>query len=194
MKKLILEDKLDSVVRQIVRDIITIYKKGVDGEFGLPEDLHDDLLQYEFPQLETTFSIFLEISSDDSVDGFEVDAEYYSDEDLISIEIISNPSYSTNVIQQLIGELNELVRHELEHLKQHEKGFKFPNKEPKNPEKYYTQSHELDAQRAGFKRRSKGENINYEFFVRKWFEDNPHKHRMNKDQAERVIQKILSEK
>jgi len=194
MKKLIKEDKFDGVVRQIVRDIITIVKKEKDGEYGLPEDLYEDQMEYDFPYIENTFSIFLQLSSDESVDGFDVDAEYYKDEDVISVEIVTNPSFGQDIIQPLIGELNEVIRHELEHMKQHQKGFKFPNREPKNPEKYYTQQHELEAQRAGFKRRSRGEKVDYESLVRKWFDDNLHKHRMNKDQAERVIQRILREK
>ena len=194
MRKLIKEDKFDSVVRQIVRDIITIVKKEKDGEYGLPEDLYEDQMEYDFPYIENTFSIFLQLSSDESVDGFDVDAEYYKDEDVISVEIVTNPSFGQDIIQPLIGELNEVIRHELEHMKQHQKGFKFPDREPKNPEKYYTQQHELEAQRAGFKRRSRGEKVDYESLVRKWFDLNIHKHRMNKDQAERVIQRILQEK
>ena len=193
-KKLLNEDKYDSVVRQLVRDIITIYKEGKDGEFGLPEDLYEDKVEYNFPQFDSTFSIYLEISTDDSVDGFDVEAAYYRDEDMISVEIVTNPSYGPQIIQELVGELNEVLRHELEHLKQYEQGYKFPRKEPTNPEKYYTQSHELDAQKAGFKRRSRGEKIDYETMVRRWFEDNRHKHRMTNDQAERVIQRLLKEK
>jgi hypothetical protein len=193
-ESMITESRYDSVVRSIVRDIITILKKGKDGEYGLPEDLYDDQMEYEFPQIDNPFSIFLEISSDDSVDGFDVEAEYYNDDDVIFVEIVTNPSYGQEILQELIGELNEVIRHELEHIKQHQQGYNFPKKEPKSPEKYYTQQHELEAQRAGFKRRSKGEKLDYETLVRRWFDTNQHKHRMNKDQAERVIQKILQEK
>lgn len=190
----ITESRYDSVVRRIVRDIIYMVKNKKDGDYGLPEDLYDDQMNYEFPQIENPFSVFLQISTDESVDGFDVDAEYYNDDDVISVEIIFNPTYNQKILQELVGELNEVIRHELEHIKQHQQGYEFPKREPKNPEKYYTQQHELEAQRAGFKRRSKGEKIDYETLVRRWFDDNPHKHRMNKDQAERVIQKILQEK
>lgn len=156
MKKLIKEDRFDGVVRQIVRDIITIVKKDKDGEYGLPEDLYEDQMEYDFPYIENTFSIFLQLSSDESVDGFEVDADYYKDEDVISVEIITNPSFGQDIIQPLVGELNEVIRHELEHMKQHQKGFNFPNREPKTPEKYYTQQHELEGQRRRFQKKVKG--------------------------------------
>jgi len=61
-KKLLNEDKYDSVVRQLVRDIVTIYKEGKDGEYGLPEDLYEDEIEYQFPQFDSPFSIYLEIS------------------------------------------------------------------------------------------------------------------------------------
>ena len=72
-----------------------------------------------------------------------------------------------------------------------EQGYKFPKKEPKDPYKYYTQPHELEAQRAGFRRRAKGERVDFETLVRNWFVKNPHKHNLNPDQQEKVIQKII---
>jgi hypothetical protein len=90
----------------------------------------------------------------------------------------------------LIGELNETIRHELEHVYQNEKGYKIP-KEPKEPLKYYTQQHELEAQRAGFKKRAKSEKVDFETLVRNWFKKNPHKHNLKPEQQEKVIQQIL---
>jgi hypothetical protein len=67
-------------------------------------------------------------------------------------------------------------------------------KEPTDSEKYYMQQHELDAQKAGFKRRARREKNDMETLVRNWFKKYPHKHTLNPEQQERVIQKILSEK
>ncbi len=194
MKNIINEGKYDSVIRQIVRDIITIYKKNLVGEFGLPEDLYPELHVYDFKQLQSPIQVYLEIENDDSVDGFDADADYYRDEDLINVTIKTNPKYGPSILYDLVGELNELIAHELEHVRQHETNYEFPKREPKKPLKYYTQQHELDAQRKGFKRRSKLENSNYESLVRKWFEDNKHKHNLNPQETEKVIQKILTEK
>ena len=190
---LITEGKFDPIVRQVVRDIISIFKHNREGEFGLPEDLREDELTYSFPRLNTEFSIFLDLQLDPDVEGVDVDGDFSRDDDVIFITIISNPEAKYSVLQELTGELNEIVRHELEHIKQHEQGYEFP-REPKNPEKYYTQQHELEAQRAGFKRRAKGEKKDFESVVRQWFEKNKHKHNMNPQKAEKVIQKILQEK
>jgi hypothetical protein len=77
-------------------------------------------------------------------------------------------------------------------VRQHDDGYHFPKKEPKSPEKYYTQQHELEAQRAGFNKKSKTTKLDFETLVRGWFEKNPHKHRLNPSQKEKVIQKILN--
>ena len=192
MKKLILEDKYDSVVRKIVRDIVSIFVHNRTGEFLLPEDMNRDEEEYEFPQLEIPLQVYLDLSQNDNIEGIDVDADYYRDEDLISITIVSNPRFGDSIIQELIGELNELIRHELEHIKQFETGYKFPRKEPKKPLDYYSQPHELDAQRAGFKRRSKAERIDYENLIRTWFENNKSKHKLSPQEVEIVVKRILN--
>lgn len=192
MKKLILEDKYDSVVRKIVRDIIIVFTNNKGGEFLLPEDVTNHETEYSFPQIESPIQVYLELIEDDSVDGFDVDADYYRDEDLINITIISNPRFGRSIIQELIGELNEIIRHEIEHIAQHDSGYKFPRKEPKKPLDYYTQPHELDAQRAGFKRRSKAERIDYESLIRTWFENNKSKHKLSPQEVETVVKRILN--
>ena len=59
--------------------------------------------------------------------------------------------------------------------------------------KYYTQKHEIGAQKAGFKRKSKIQKNDFETLVRKWFEQNPHKHRLNPKQVEKVIKKVIED-
>lgn len=187
---LIVEGKYDGITRELVKDIISLFKHQRQGEFGLPEDLHPEKLEYEFKGLDG-FSLFLDLQLDKDIQGVDVDAEYYRDDNLIYLTIVSNPDAKYSILQELTSELNEVLRHELEHVKQEQQDYEFPNKEPKNPVKYYTQPHELDAQRAGFKRRAKGENVNFETVVRQWFEKNKHKHKMNPKQAEKVIQQII---
>jgi len=190
-ESLIKEARFDNAVRTVVQDVIAFFKHQREGDFGLPEDLRDDELTYKFPDMETEFSIFLDLQLDDTVQGVDVDADYYRDDDLIYLTIISNPKDGYTNLKELTSELNEILRHEFEHIKQFEQGYKFPKKEPTDPYKYYTQPHELEAQRAGFRRRAKGERVDFETLVRNWFAKNPHKHNLNPDQQEKVIQKII---
>lgn len=192
MKQILKEDKFDSIVRFLVKDIISMVKYQKEGDFGLPEDLRPDELVYSFPKLETEFSIFLDLQLDENVESVDVDADYYNQDEMIYITIKSNPNLNNKILQELIGELNEILRHELEHIKQHEEGFEFPD-EPSDPKSYYTQGHELDAQRKGFKRRAKKENKDFESLVRDWFQKNKHKHNLKPNDIEFVVGKILSD-
>ena len=190
-ESLITEARYDNVVRTLVKDIISLYKFQREGEFSLPEDIKgEDDMTYNFPEFKNEFSIELNLATDDDVDTVEIDAAYYRDEDVIEVTIISNPEVGLHNIQELIGELNETIRHELEHVSQHQKGYDFP-KEPKNPLKYYTQQHELEAQLAGFKRRARKENRDLEEVIRGWFRRNEKKHRLKPKQVEILIKKLL---
>lgn len=190
-ENLIIEGKYDSLTRQIVKDIITVYKNKKKGKVTLPKYLRNNEEFYQTMAFDEVFSVNLILGIDGDVENFDVDGEYYHDEN-IDIKILTNPDADNSILWDLAGELNEVVRHELEHIKQYEAGYKFP-KAPKNPEKYYSQSHELEAQRAGFKRQSKIQKTDFETLVRDWFKINPHKHRLNPKQIEKVIQRIITE-
>ena len=191
-ESLITEARYDNVIRTLVKDIISLYKFQREGEFSLPEDIRgEENMTYSFPEFKNQFSIDLNLAKDDDVDTVEVDAAYYREEDIIEVTIVSNPEIGLHNIQELIGELNETIRHELEHVSQYQKGYDFPIKEPKNPLKYYTQPHELEAQLAGFKRRSRKENRELEEVIRGWFRRNEKNHRLKPKQVEILINKLL---
>jgi hypothetical protein len=189
-ESLIVEGELDKLTRKLVQDVVQFFKHQREGEFGLPEDLDKDEMVYTYPGFDG-FSIFLDLQLSDDVETVDVDGELYYGDDLMYLTIISNPNAGYTILDELTKELNEVIRHELEHIKQHEQGYKFPNKEPKSPEKYYTQQHELEAQRAGFNKRAKSEKADFETLVRTWFQKNPHKHTLNPKQQEKVIQQII---
>jgi predicted SprT family Zn-dependent metalloprotease len=192
-ESLVMESNYNGIVRQIVKDITEVFKMDRTGSFNLPEDLRESELYYDYPQFKKEFEVSVNFEQSDDVDTFEVDGDLYYDDDNIEILVITNPNSGNEIINDLIRELNEVVRHELEHIKQYDKGMR-RKKEPQDPEKYYSQNHEIDAQRAGFKRRSKQEKTGMESLVRDWFKKYPHKHNLTPEQQERVIQKILSEK
>jgi hypothetical protein len=190
-ESLIVEGKLDKLTRKLVQDIIRFFKYQREGEFSLPEDFEGEEMIYTYPGFEG-FSIFLDLQLSDDVETVDVDGDLYYDDDLVYITIISNPNAGYSILDELTKELNEVIRHELEHIRQHEEGYEFPEEEPESPEDYYTQQHELEAQRAGFKRRAKSEKVDFETLVRNWFKKNPHKHTLKPDQQEKVIQQIIS--
>lgn len=185
----IFESKMDSVTRKLVSDIIKLVKTNKNGSYDLPSDISEEIT-YSFPQLQTEFSIELNVSDDETVEPFVADAEFSRDDDTIFITIKFNPKLGNTVLSELTGELNELLAHELTHIKQYEEGYIFP-KEPKKPKKYYSQEHELEAQLTGFKRKAKITGKKLEDVVNDWFETNKSKHRLKPNQAKKIIDKVL---
>lgn len=185
----IFESKMDSVIRKLVSDIIKLIKTNKEGSYDLPSDISEEMT-YSFPQLQSEFSIELNLSNDENKKPFVADAEFSRDDDTIIVSINTNPEFGNTILTELTGELNELIAHELTHLKQHEGGYNFP-KDPKKPKKYYSQEHELEAQFRGFKRKAKVTGKKLEDVVKDWFETNKSKHKLKPEQELKIIDKIL---
>jgi hypothetical protein len=190
-KSLIMENKYDDIVVKIVNDVIQIYKRNKEGEFVLPEDIGDEMT-YHFPELDTDFTVELIMDLDESVEEYDVDANYYRDEDTIELRIVSNPKLGKKIPEEMISDLEEHIRHEIEHMIQHLSGYEFPDDEPSNPIDYYSQPHELDAQRAGFNVRAKKEKKSLESVAKNWFEKNKKKHRLSDEEIKKIVNKILN--
>lgn len=196
-KKIITEiSKRRKIIRDLVSDVINIYKSEEEGEFYLPEDV-DGKHVYEFPKLQTPIRIELTIFPDDEVDNFIIDADFFYKEGVIAITIVYDPEKKIKLIYDLIGELNEVIAHEIRHVDQHTLGlydFNDDEEEETDPIKYYTQPHELDAQVYGFNRISKLKRMTFKDVVKTWFETHKDIHGMEKQDYEKVIQKIIDEK
>jgi hypothetical protein len=189
-ESLIMEGKYDGIVRQLVKNVLSIVKFQKEGNFNLPEDISGEMT-YNFPQLDSTFTIDLNLEVSNNIETVDVDGAYYPDDDTIEISIITNSNLNREILEELHFELNELIRHELEHVIQFERGDNIPEKEPKQPIKYYSQPHELQAQIAGFKRRARKERKPLEDVIRSWFVKNKLKHRLSPKNIEVVINRIL---
>lgn len=191
---LILEDnRRRDIIRQIIKDIIVVYKSEDDGEFYLPDEVDESRNFYLFSDTGAKIKVELIIQENPDRDTFKLDANYYRRENIIEIIIDYNPEQKEKIIYNMIGQLNELVAHEIRHVDQKHKGsYDLEVDEPEDPYEYYTQPHELDAQYFGFKRMSKMTKKPMEIVVRQWFENNSDLHQLNDEQKENVIYKILN--
>ena len=189
-KKILLEQKLDSQIRKIVRDIISLFKKEDFGDFELPSDLKTNEMTYSIPKL-GEISVYVSIIPNNRVEGYKIDSEFYPDDNTINVEIIYNPSYGPKIMYELVADLNDNLAHELTHLSQLERGYKFPKKEPPSSLEYYTQPHELEAQMKGFKRIAKIQKKPLIDVIEKWFDDNRERHGLNDDEIKKVINTML---
>ena len=190
-KHLILErSKNDSFIRQIVKDIITIFKKESEGEYYLPEEIREDEIEYKFFNI--TISIELIIEQNKNIDGYMVNADFFRDDDIIVIKIVYNPENKNQLLYDLIGELNELVSHELRHLHQRDtEMFNLDVDDRRTPFEYYSSPEEIDAQVEGFKRMKKITKRPFEELVRNWFRTHEDIHNLSNQEQQQVIKMIL---
>lgn len=194
-KSLILEkSEQTQLIRQIVRDIITIYKSNDDGEFYLPEDLDGEEMEYHSPKNSVSVELMLEMSDD--VDDFMSTAFFARGENVIEVKIVYNPKNKSKITYDLIGELNEIIAHELRHLYQRDTGlFDFGDEDEEEEElppfEYYSQPEEIDAQVYGFRRMKKVTRRPFEELVRNWFRTHKEIHQLNEKEQEEIIDMIL---
>ena len=189
-KSVLLEQKqYDQVVRTIVKDIITLYKLEGDGEYYLPEELNDELMEYEFPKF--SLSVELIMTPSELINDFVVDAELFREDNVISVNIKYNPRKKTVITYNLIGELNEIVAHEVRHIVQKDRE-EFDLERPAGQGvEYYTSPEEIDAQVFGFRRMSKITKRPFSELVRNWFRTHKDLHSLSDDEQLLVINKLL---
>jgi len=191
LPKPLTESKMSRLaVRTAVKDIVNILKNGKDGDFMLPNDEGDE---YQFINLPFGFSVELFIEIDNDIEKYKMNGQIVEN-DVIQIIIRFNPKTLKNNFYNIIGELNEIVAHELEHLYQEYRGGRKYKTPPDDSFKYYTQPHEVKAQRAGFRRVAKLRKLPFNDVVRDWFEDHKEIHGLSDDESEKVIYVIIDGK
>ena len=195
MGNLLLENKKRrNVIRTLVRDIITVFKSEDEGEYYLPNYLDNEDF-YNFLDFNHDLTIELNLVEDESLDSFKLDAWLWGNEDVIEVVITYNPNIKNNITFKLIGELNEVIGHEIRHIDQKYRNlFDINVPEEKDPYKYYVQPHEIDAQVFGFKRLSKLTKRPFEVVVKEWFDTHEDVQKLNADEVDDVISKILKYK
>jgi hypothetical protein len=194
-KSILLEDNRNrDVIRTIVRDIVQAFKDNDEGEFYLPEDVSGNHY-YNVPKLSSEIVIELTIEPDSEIDDYMINAEYFRDVDIFGITILYNPDNKQRSLYGIVGELNEVIAHELRHVHQKTKGtHDLSVEEPEDPYLYYTQPHEVDAQVHGFKRMSQITRKPFEELVKNWFDTHKDLHGMDDDDVNKVIQVLIDYK
>lgn len=195
-EQILLEDnRRREVIRQIVSGITKVFKTEEDGDFYLPNYFDEEKDFYKFKELPVPLSVELQLVKNEDIKSFVINGEYLHEDDIINVYIEYNPEIKMQIIYDLIGELNELIAHEIRHVDQNIKGtYELGGDEPEDPYEYYTQPKELDAQLFGFKRLAKITQKPLDFVIKNWFEKNKEVHRLSDKQIPDVINKILTHK
>lgn len=180
-------------IRTIIKDIVKILKTEGEGMYNLPEDIGEEMT-YDFVGGPNNITVELELRPNEKINTFLTNGTYVKDEDVVEILITYNPNKDINkMLYDIIGELNDIVAHELEHYFQYNRNeFDFSgSKDDDNPLAYYTKPYEVKAQVKGFKRLSKIRRIPLETTIRNWFETHKDIHQLNDKDSETVINTLL---
>ena len=134
------------VIRKVIKDIVTVFKNENEGEYYLPEYFKErDEMVYDFMTMGETFSVELIMEINDEIETFKVNAEIFNEDHAIRVLIQYNSENKNTMLYDLIGELNEVIAHELRHIDQNIRGtFVSKSYRGKDPVKYYTQPKELN--------------------------------------------------
>jgi hypothetical protein len=176
--------------RKIASDIISLVKNHKKGSktYRLPEDITGKYF-YDFDE-GYDLSLDVEIKENRDLEKpFIVNAEYIDEDSQINVLILFKPQEFPNFLNELHYELNETIRHELEHYKQDIKG-ELPSKKSKSKINYYIQPHELQAQVAGFKRISKLKKVPFMDVARNWFQIHQYEHGLSQNQMTKVLSQL----
>jgi hypothetical protein len=178
-------------VRTTVKDILNIIKDKEPGEFYLPGE---DGEEYSFTNLPFTYSVDLYVDIDDNLDGYSIGGNFSSEDDVIEIAIKFNPKTLRKNIYNIIGELNDIVAHELEHGFQYITEGKVYQEPPSESLGYYTQPDEIKSQRVGLRRLAKLRKLPFNDVVSEWFDTHRDIHGLTENEQEIVINEILDRK
>lgn len=182
------------------------------------EDFYHDLtsdedaqktFKYSFTDLPIKFSVELLIKRTNKTKDFIIDGsagswiekedkqevKYYD----IKVDITYNKKNLEKNLFKIVGELNILISHEIEHLLQSYYEEEFLDSDPySRGSKYYLQSVELPAQVSGFKRifdlkKKKSPELKFEDVVKSWFEERRTISEMTEEEEEKVVKNIVGE-
>jgi hypothetical protein len=153
-----LQRKGDRLTRKVIQDILYILKteEVLDDLYILPDYISGvDGDEYTSGELE--FNVTLHILENPNQENtFLVDANMGGDfDDEIEIILTLSPEFGKEDYHNIQGLLNDYIRHEIEHIIDALEGGSIESPEGLSPYEYYTQPHEVRAQKAGFKRRAK---------------------------------------
>lgn len=186
-EKNITEGHIRDTVRDIIRNIIMDIKQDIKAnkvtKFG----------PYNIGGSPITVQLKLNLTdSDKLLKPFDIDGDWDDNKQQINIDVDVDDSAGSEILYDLIGELNDIVVHELEHKKQYVNNYEFSDKEYTQPLRYYTQPHEIEAQLAGFKRKAKLQKKPLDDVMMDFFVKRKKKYNLSKNTIDKIINRIKS--
>lgn len=145
-----------NMIRTIVKDIVEVLKMKKEYEFHLPGALRDEDV-YSFIGF-SEFNVIVDINFSDEIEegaDFLIDAGFNTTENTLEFIFQINPNRLEKNMYSIIGQLNDYVAHELQHLRQQDEE-RIPKEDFRGTNfEYFMQPIEIEAQYYGLKRRAK---------------------------------------
>ena len=165
----------EKATKDVVRDIFEVVTLFEGGEeyFILPDYYSDkDGDEYKYGKL--VFNVEVNIIENEQEENFVLDSAMGGEyEDTLYVDIILSTDFNEKDYESLQIVLSEYIRHEIEHILQvidPDRPDIIDRDETMSPFDYYTQHHELDAQKVGFERRAKMEDKSVEEVIKDYIE------------------------
>jgi len=160
----------EKVTTDVVRDIfevVTLFEGG--EEYFILPDYYTDQDGDEYNYGELKFNVEVNIIENSQEENFVLDSAMGGEnDDTIYVDIVLSTKFNQKDYESLQIVLSEYVRHEIEHLLQIidvDRPDIIDKDDKMSPFDYYTQEHEIDAQKVGFERRAKMEDKSVEEVV-----------------------------
>ena len=185
----------DQHVRSIVKSLIEIVKTREERTYYLPEDLtNGEKFEYEIDRI-PPFSIEFVYNLDEYLEGeYRLDGDYDKDDDVIEIRLTANPNFLPKLLYDLLADLNDIVRHEMEHLFQNQRGeLDDDGDETPQDKNYYLQPKEIPAQIQGLRRIKDLEKQPIDFVIKSWFNRNKPIHNLNDEDIEEITSYLVDQ-
>ena len=185
----------EKATTDVCKDIFEAIRSfdGIEEYYELPSDINSEEM-YEYGNL--VFDVELTVYRYDINETFNIDADMGGEhDDTIFVDVTLGDNFSEQDYENLYVILSEYVRHEVEHILQ-EIDPKRPDVVHKkgnlSPFEYYSQEHEVDAQRVGFERRAKMTDKSTEDVVRDYIEYRQSRDQLSDDEKKELISLITS--
>lgn len=182
-----------NIIRNVIRDITNILKLNEEGEYNLPFDINgQDEYEFEgFPSFNLLFET-IQKESYEEPKGYDINADYVIGENKIEVLVIYDKDKLKQSLYNIIGDLNDYISHELQHLRQENESRMDTDEFLGSNKDYFLQPDEIEAQYYGFKNKSKITKKSMSDLIDEWFNYNAEKFDLSGQDIKEIKDAILS--
>ena len=175
-------------------EVVTLFEGG--EEYFLLPDYYTDQDGDEYKYGELQFNVEVNIIENEQEQNFVLDSTMGGEhDDTIYVDIVISPDFNDKDYESLQIVLSEYIRHEIEHILQtidSDRPDIIDKDDTMSPFDYYSQQHEVDAQKVGFERRAKMEDKSVEEVIRDYLEYRQSIDNLSQTEKQELIGKLTN--